>query len=247
MITFSFEDQTAVVTGGTRGIGAGISEALLGAGARVFATYARDRQQAEAFAERHASTGRLAVCRFDVSSYEEVEAFFSRLDSECASLEILVNNAGIRRDGVVGMMPRGDWESVVGTNLTGVYNMSKFAVLKMMQKRYGRIVTITSPSGRLGFEGQANYAASKSGQVAFSKSLAKEVARRKITVNCVSPGFVETDFLSGLAEEQLGAYKALVPLRRFGSPEDVANAVLFLASEESAYITGSVVEVAGGL
>lgn len=247
MISFDFRGQTAVVTGGTRGIGAAITEALLDAGASVIATYASNRERAEQFAARHGAGGRLQVRQFDVADYDQVEAFFKALDTECDSLEILVNNAGIRRDSVVGMMPRTDWEAVLETNLTGVYNMSKFAVMKMMQNRYGRIVTITSPSGRLGFEGQANYAASKAGQVAFSKSLAKEVAKRRITVNCVSPGFIETEFIGELPEEQLKAYKGMVPMRRFGEPGDVANAVLFLASEESSYITGALLEVSGGL
>jgi 3-oxoacyl-[acyl-carrier protein] reductase len=247
MITFDFKGQTAVVTGGTRGIGAAITEALLDAGASVIATYASNRESAEQFAACHQTDGRLEIQQFNVALYDEVEAFFRQLDSTCDSLEILVNNAGIRRDSVVGMMPRKDWAAVLDTNLTGMYNMSKFAVMKMMQNRYGRIVTITSPSGRLGFEGQANYAASKAGQVAFTKSLAREVAKRKITVNCVSPGFIETDFIAELTEDQLKAYKSMVPMRRFGEPSDVANAVLFLASEESRYITGSVVDVTGGL
>ena len=247
MITFDFRGQTAIVTGGTRGIGAAISEAFLEAGARVIATYVGKRERAEAFAAGHAASGRLEVRCFDVADYDAVEAFYRDLERDCESLEILVNNAGIRRDGVVGMLPRDDWNAVLDVNLTGTYNMSKFAVQRMSPKRYGRIITITSPSGRLGFEGQANYAASKAGQVAFTRSLAREVARRRITANCVSPGFVDTDFIEALPEERLKAYKAMVPMRRFGTAEEVANAVLFLASEESGYITGSLLEITGGL
>ena len=247
MISFDFSGQTVVVTGGTRGIGAAVSQAFYEAGARVFALYAGNHERAAAFAARFAEPSRMQTRCVDVSDYPAVAAFFQELATLCDSLEILVNNAGIRRDGIVGMMPPEDWQAVLDTNLGGTYAMSKFAVQAMMTHRYGRIVNLTSPSGRLGFAGQANYAASKAGQVAFAKSLAKEVAKRKITVNCVSPGFVETEFIAGLPPEQLKEYQASVPLRRFAQPEEVAKAVLFLASEEAAYITGTVLEISGGL
>jgi len=248
MITYDFSGQTAVVTGGTRGIGRGIVEALLAAGARVFATYAGNEAAAAAFQAALAAHGdRLALQRFDVGDYAAVERFWRELDGMAERVDILVNNAGIRRDGVVGMMAPEDWRAVLDTNLGGTYAMSKFAVLKMMRARYGRIVSVTSPSGKLGFEGQANYAAAKAGQVAFTRSLSKEVARRGITVNCVSPGFIDTDFIGNLPPEQLKGYRELVPLRRLGTPADVAQAVLFLASKEAAYITGATLEVTGGL
>jgi 3-oxoacyl-[acyl-carrier protein] reductase len=248
MITYDFSGQTAVVTGGTRGIGRGIVEALLAAGARVFATYAGNEAAAAAFKAAMVAAGdRLALHRFDVGDYAAVEQFWRELDPVAERVDILVNNAGIRRDGVVGMLAPEDWRAVLDTNLGGTYAMSKFAVLKMMRARYGRIVSITSPSGELGFEGQANYAAAKAGQVAFTRSLSKEVARRGITANCVSPGFIDTDFIGGLPPEQLKGYRDLVPLRRFGTPADVAQAVLFLASKEAAYITGATLDVTGGL
>ncbi len=250
MISFDFTGRRAIVTGGTRGIGAAISEAFLDSGAHVTAVYAGNRDVAERFAAERREGGdgeRLRIERLDVSDYAAVEAFYRVFGERQGALDILVNNAGIRRDGVVGMLPEEDWRRVLDVNLTGCYNMAKFAVMNMMQQRYGRIVNITSPSGKLGFEGQANYAASKAGQVAFAKSLSKEVAKRKITVNCVSPGFVDTDFLGELSPEQLEAYRASVPLRRFGTPAEVAAAVLFLAGEEAAYITGTTLEVAGGL
>lgn len=248
MISFDFSGQTAIVTGGTRGIGQAISRAFLDAGAVVVATYAGNQAAAEAFAaELGEASSRLDVRKFDVSNYADVEAFYRGIDEAYESVEILVNNAGIRRDGIVGMMPPEDWQRVLDTNLTGTYNMSKFAVHKMMQSRYGRIINITSPSGRMGFEGQANYAATKAGIVAFTKSLSKEVAKRKITVNCVSPGFIDTDFIGDLPDEQVKAYKGMVPMRRFGSTEEVAHCVLFLAARESAYITGATLEVTGGL
>ncbi len=248
MLTFNFTDQAAVVTGGTRGIGAGISKAFLEAGASVIATYSSNEKAAEEFAQAcKEHQDRLWLKKFDVGDYKAAEEFYAWLDANFPSLEILVNNAGIRRDNIVGMMPPEDWQRVLETNLTGVYNMSKFAVHKMMQNRYGRIIILTSPSGRMGFQGQANYAASKAGVVAFAKSLSKEVAKRKITVNCVSPGFIGTDLIADLPDEQQKEYKNLVPLKRFGTIEEVADSILFLASNAATYITGATLEVTGGL
>jgi 3-oxoacyl-[acyl-carrier protein] reductase len=247
MIHFDFSGQTVVVTGGTRGIGAAVSRAFYEAGACVLAVYAGNHERARAFAAEFGDSERMQVHCVDVSDYAAVEEFFRTVIAACDSLEVLVNNAGIRRDSVLGMLPQEDWQAVMDTNLGGTYAMSKFAVQAMMGNRYGRIISMTSPSGRMGFAGQANYAASKAGQVALTKSLAKEVAKRKITVNCVSPGFVDTEFIGALPEEQLKAYKGMVPLKRFADPAEIANAVLFLASEEAAYVTGTVLEVSGGL
>jgi 3-oxoacyl-[acyl-carrier protein] reductase len=144
-------------------------------------------------------------------------------------------------------MKESDWHAVLNVNLSGVFYMCKFAVMSLMRKRYGRIISITSPSGKFGFEGQANYAASKAGLVALTKTLSKEVARRNITVNCVSPGFIATELIQDLPEEQRKAYESTVPVKRFGKPEEVAYCVLFLASREAAYINGSTLEVTGGL
>lgn len=248
MISYNFKEQTAIVTGGTRGIGAAISMALLKAGASVVAVYSGNREAAEAFAAQAGDVaGRLELACCNVADYAQAEAFFTTFDQQHERLDILVNCAGIRQDGVVPMLPEESWRKVIDVNLTGTYVMSKLGVQRMLRHRYGRIIGITSPSGRIGFEGQANYAASKAGQVAFIKSLSKEVAKRKITANCVSPGFIDTDFIATLPPEQLATYKAMVPLKRFGRPEEIANAVLFLASEESEYITGTVLEVSGGL
>ena len=145
------------------------------------------------------------------------------------------------------MMKEADWKDVIDTNLSCTFNMCKLGVKSILRKRYGRIITITSPVGKMGFPGQGNYAASKAGQVALTRSLAKEVASRGITVNCVSPGFIDTDFISDLPDAQKDSYLAMVPMKRFGRPEEIAHAVLFLASRESAYITGEVLEVNGGL
>ena len=224
------------------------STAFLKSGAQVIATYAGNRQAAEQFVQACGGmSDRLTLHCFDVSNYSAVEDFYHQVDARCKTVEILVNNAGIRRDSIVGMMAKDDWQRVIDTNLTGTYNMSKFAVQKMMQARYGRIISITSPAGRIGFEGQANYAATKAGIVAFTKSLAREVAKRRITANCISPGFIETEFIAGLPAEQLDAYRGTVPLKRFGTPEEVAVSVLFLASRQAAYVNGATLEVTGGL
>jgi 3-oxoacyl-[acyl-carrier protein] reductase len=248
MVNFDFSGKTAIVTGGTRGIGRAITEAFLRSGATVVATYAGNHAAAEALlAENSQFADRLEIKACNVADYEQVESFFREIESQHPSVEIVVNCAGIRRDAVVGMLSSEDWRAVLETNLTGTYNMSKFAVLSMMRHRYGRIINITSPSGKIGFEGQSNYAASKAGQVAFTRSLSKEVAKRKITVNCVSPGFMETDFIADLPEAQVKAYKASVPMKRFGRPDEVAQSVLFLASDAAAYISGATLEVTGGL
>ncbi len=245
---FDFSGQTALITGGTRGIGRAISEAFLKSGAKVIATYRGNDEQAENFKQaniEHADF--LDIYKFDVADYAAVEEFYKKIEAKYENFQILVVSSGIRSDSVVGMMKAEDWNRVIGTNLTGTFNLCKLAVQSMMRQRYGRIITLTSPIGKFGFAGQANYAASKAGQVAFTRSLSKEVASRKITVNCVSPGFIDTDFIGDLPEEQKKAYKNQIPLKRFGSPEEVTYPVLFLAAKESAYITGSVLEVTGGL
>ncbi|MBP5638271.1 MAG: SDR family oxidoreductase [Victivallales bacterium] len=246
MLNFDFSNRNAVVTGGTRGIGAAISQKLLKSGATVTAIYASNDAAAEKFRQSLGDLAeKLTITKFDVADYSQAEEFFNSLGE--TPIDILVNSAGIRRDAVAAMMPSNDWNSVISINLTGTFNMTKLAVLNMMRQRYGRIINLTSPSGKLGFAGQANYAASKAGIVALTKSVAREVARRKITVNAISPGFIDTDFISSLPPEQIAQYKNDVPMKRFGTAEEVANAALFLASEESQYITGAILEVTGGI
>ena len=245
---FDFRDQTVVVTGGTRGIGRAIARRFLEAGATVVATYAANDAAMEAF---KTSLGPAAVnlhfSKFDVADDAQVEAFYKSLDATHKNFSVLVNNSGIRKDAVLAMMKPEDWRLVLNVNLTGAFNMAKLAVHRFMQNRYGRIITITSPAGRFGFEGQANYSASKAGQIAMTRSLSKEVASRGITVNCVSPGFIDTEFVADLPEKLRKDYLASIPLKRFGTPDDVAYCVLFLASREAGYITGSVLSVDGGL
>ncbi len=243
-----FQGQKAVVTGATKGIGRAIASALLARGATVIGLYGSDTEAAGRFMEECADLpGSLSLHQCDVRIYKDVEDLYEKIEQEFDTIDILVNNAGIRKDGVMAMMPEEDWRQVIDVNLTGGYNMSKFAVLLMMKQKYGRIIFITSPMAHMGFAGQANYAASKAGQIGMMKSLAKETAKRKITVNCVSPGFIDTELLSDLPEAQVKEYKKMIPVRRFGKAEEVAEAVLFLAGSGAAYVSGSVLEVTGGL
>lgn len=245
---FNFEGQTVIVTGGTRGIGKAVAGAFLKAGAMVIVSYNSDDQAAEKFKSENASyKDKVDVQKFDVSDYSKVEFFFKYVEEKYGDLQVLVNNSGIRRDSVLAMMKQEDWSRVVDVNLSGVFNMCKFAVILMMSSRYGRIINITSPAGKMGFPGQSNYAATKAGQVGLTRSLSKEVATRGITVNCVSPGFIDTGFIDDLPEKLRKTYLENIPLHRFGKPEEVAACVLFLASKEASYTNGSTLEVTGGL
>ena len=242
----SFDGREVVVTGGTRGIGAAITRAFLARGARVHATYRGDEAAAARMREECAESGdRLVLARVDVTDPDAVAAFWGALEE--APVSVLVNNAGVRRDSLLATMSEEDWGAVLDANLSGGYRMAKHAVLNMLRRRHGRIVFVTSPAGRVGFEGQGNYAASKAGQVGLARALCKEVARKGITVNCVSPGFVETELIADLPAETAKAYRSSVPMRRFGRPEEVASAVLFLASDEASYVNGATLEVTGGL
>lgn len=243
-----FSGQKVVVTGATRGLGRAIACSFLAQGATVIGLYGGNTEAAEAFkAECGPDSDRLQLHQCDVSDYDAVERLYQTIESEYDTIDILVNNAGIRRDNVLAMMPSEDWNRVIDINLNGSYNMAKFAVQLMVKQKYGRIIFITSPMSYLGFAGQANYAASKAGQIGMMKSLSKETAKRKITVNCVSPGFIATELIDDLSKEQVKEYKKMVPMRRFGTPQEVADAVLFLAGPQAAYITGSVLEINGGL
>lgn len=245
---FDFKEQTVIVTGGTRGIGKAIAEGFLKAGARVVVSYSSNDQAASDFKrDNQAFEDRIDIRKFDVSDYSQVESFFKYMTEHYESLEVLINNSGIRRDSVLALMKAEDWNRVLDVNLSGAFYMCRFAVKSMMCNRYGRIINITSPSGKIGFPGQANYAASKAGQVGLTRSLSKEVASRGITVNCVSPGFIETDFIADLPEDLKKTYKKSIPARRFGKPEEVALCTLFLASKEAEYVNGTTLEVTGGL
>ena len=241
-----FEGQTAFVTGGTRGIGNAIAARLADEGARVFLTGTDAGRAAAAAAELDGGRGRVRGLALDLTDPDSV----TRAVAEATGggrLEVLVNNAGISRDGLLARQSAAAWREVMATNLDGLHACCRAAVRPMMRARYGRIVNLSSIVGLRGNPGQTAYAASKAGIVGFTKSLAKELARRNITVNAVAPGLVETDMTRNLpaaAREQLGS---AIPMARPGSPEEVAAAVAFLASPEAGYITGAVLEVTGGL
>ncbi|AUN98124.1 SDR family NAD(P)-dependent oxidoreductase [Bacteriovorax stolpii] len=243
-----FKDQTVIVTGGTRGIGRGITESFLKNGATVIATYAGNDEAARKMKEENSTFGeKLQVKKCDVRDEAAVIEFFKYIENTFPKIEVLINNSGIRRDQLTATMTMAEWNDVINTNLTGTFLMSKHAVLQFMKNRYGRIVNMSSIGGSLGLPGQANYAASKAGQIAISKSLSKEVAKRGITVNNVCPGFIDTELLADLPEDQRKEYMKDVPMKRFGRVEEVASAVLFLASREASYITGASLEISGGL
>ncbi len=239
-----FKDQVVIVTGGTRGIGRGIATAFLKEGAAVIATYAGNEKAAMEFKEKYPT---LTIAKCDVRDEDAIINFFNEVEREFSTVHILINNSGIRKDNLTASMSLSEWNDVINTNLTGTFLMSKHAVLKMMSNRYGRIVNISSVGGSLGLPGQANYAASKAGQIAISKTLSKEVAKRGITVNNVCPGFIDTELLEDLPDDQKKDYVKTIPMKRFGKIEEVASAVLFLASKEASYITGASLEITGGL
>ncbi|MCK9296040.1 MAG: 3-oxoacyl-ACP reductase FabG [Desulfobulbaceae bacterium] len=243
-----FTGQKVVVTGATRGLGRAIALAFLQQGATVVGLYGGNVKSAEDFQRQCEVYGDLLqLQQCDVSDYAAVEKLYGRIEQKFDTIDVLVNNAGIRRDSVLAMMKEDDWRRVIDVNLTGSYIMAKFAVQLMMKQKYGRIIFITSPMSHMGFAGQANYAASKAGQIGMMKSLSKETAKRKITVNCVSPGFIATELINDLSPDQLSEYKKMVSMRRFGTPEEVADAVLFLAGPRASYINGAVLDVNGGL
>jgi len=241
------EKRTAVVTGASRGIGRAIALELGGRGAQIVGT-ATSTSGAAAIGEYLAAAGlagRGAV--LDVAKPDSVEAFFKELDAAEGTPAILVNNAGVTRDGLLMRMSAEDWQAVLETDLSSVYRTCKAVMRGMMKARYGRIVNIASVIAVMGNAGQSNYAAAKAGMIGFSKSLAREVGSRGITVNVVAPGFIATDMTGVLDEQTRAALLAQVPLGRLGSVEDVAHAVAYLASPEAGYITGETLHVNGGM
>jgi 3-oxoacyl-[acyl-carrier protein] reductase len=237
--------QTAVVTGASRGIGRAIASALAAAGARVIGT-ATQASGAEAISTALSAVGgRGAV--LDVADAASVDALLSQLDATGEMPGILVNNAGITRDNLLVRMKPEDWDAVIATDLTSVFRLSRGCLRHMMKQRFGRIISITSVVGAMGNAGQTNYAAAKAGVIGFTKSLAKEVGSRQITVNAIAPGFIDTDMTRALEPAQREALAAGIPLARLGESEDIAAATVFLASGAGGYITGQTLHVNGGL
>jgi 3-oxoacyl-[acyl-carrier protein] reductase len=241
-------DQVALVTGGSRGIGRAISLALAGAGHPVAVNYHSRSDAAEAVvAEIQAGGGRAMSVAADVGDGDAVSAMITSVEAELGPIAILVNNAGITDDGLLLRMKPEAWDRVIQTNLGSAYLCTKAVLRGMLKARWGRVINVTSVSGLSGNAGQANYAAAKAGLVGFTKSIAKEVGSRGITVNAVAPGFIETDMTHELGDEARDAVLPAITLGRFGKPEDVAAAVGYLASEAAGYVTGQVLVVDGGL
>ncbi|MDH4229319.1 MAG: 3-oxoacyl-ACP reductase FabG [Nitrospirota bacterium] len=241
------EGRLALVTGGTRGIGNAIARRLLEAGARVVIT-GRDSAGAEKAAQELVQSG--GECRgvaLDVSRFDDVQETVKGLEKELGPFAILVNNAGITRDDVVMRMKEEDWDAVLSTNLKGSFACAKAVIRGMMKQRWGRIISVTSIVGGMGNIGQANYVAAKAGAEGLTRTLAREYASRGITANAVAPGFIDTDMTRAMEEAARARLMGQIPMERFGQPEDVAGAVVFLASDEAAYITGQVLHVNGGM
>lgn len=239
--------KVALVTGASRGIGQATAVALGRVGATVVGT-ATSATGAAAISAYLAVEGiKGAGHKLNVNDPAVMEQVLGNIESQFGSVAILVNNAGITRDNLLLRMKDSEWDEIMDTNLKSVYRLSKLVIRSMMKARFGRIINITSVVGSMGNPGQVNYAAAKAGIAGFSKSLAREVGSRNITVNCVAPGFIDTDMTRGLPEESKTALLAHVPLARFGQPQEVAAAVVFLASEGAAYVTGSTLHVNGGM
>ncbi len=244
----SLTGKVSLITGSTRGIGKAIAEKLAASGSTVIIT-GTSREKAEAVAKEISE--KYSVDAFGVEmnllSEESIKNAFNEINQKVDGIDILVNNAGITRDKLFLRMSLQDWEEVIKVNLTGTFLVTQNAIKKMLKQRWGRIVNISSVVGFTGNVGQTNYATTKAGLVGFTKSLAKELAPRNILVNAVAPGFIETDMTAVLSEEIKENYKKQIPMGRFGSPEEVANVVLFLVSDLASYITGEVIHVNGGM
>ena len=242
----NIKNKKIIVTGGSRGIGAAISKELAAKGAQVALTYSRSKDKAEDVVKSLAGEGHLCL-QLDISSEESIETFFAEVKKEWGQIDGLVNNAGITQDQLLLRMKADDFDSVINTNLKGMFLCTKQAVKIMLKKKAGSIVSITSVIGQRGNAGQANYAASKAGIEAFTKSVAQEVGSRSIRLNCIAPGFIATDMTDIMDDNTKAQWLKNIPLNRLGQGKDIADTVAFLVSDESTYITGQTISVNGGL
>lgn len=244
----SLTGQVALVTGASRGIGRAIAVSLAQAGADVAVNYAGNEQAAQETAEAVRAAGRQAVLlKADVGVAEQADSLIKQVIEQFGKIDILVNNAGITRDNLMMRMKEEEFDQVINTNLKGVFNCMKAVTRPMMKQRYGRIINISSVVGAVGNPGQVNYVAAKAGVIGMTKSAAKELASRGITVNCVAPGFIATEMTDQLSEETREQLLQSIPLGRLGQPEDIARIVRVLASEDAAYMTGQTIHVDGGM
>ncbi len=244
---FDLNDKVALVTGAARGLGQAIAVKLAEAGADI-ALCDLNAEWLEETAEKVKALGRRAECYgVNVAEGDSVTAGIKAIEKDFGKIDVLVNNAGITKDGLLMRMSEADWDAVLNVNLKGTFLCTKAAMRGMMKQRSGTIVNIASVIGLMGNAGQANYAASKGGVIAFSKTVAKELSSRNVRCNAIAPGFIRTAMTDALDEEVQNKMKELIPLSRFGEPEDVANVVLFLASDASAYVTGQVISTCGGM
>ncbi|HEX9987084.1 MAG TPA: 3-oxoacyl-[acyl-carrier-protein] reductase [Chloroflexia bacterium] len=247
-VTLDLSGKIALVTGGGRGIGRATAIKLGAAGAKVAVNYNASESAAQEVVEAITSEGGEAMSvKADVSKNDEVEAMINGLVKEWGRVDILVNNAGITRDNLMMRMSQEEWDAVMDTNLRSAYFCTRAVLRPMLRNRWGRIICLSSVVGLTGNTGQANYAAAKAGLIGFTKSIAREVGARNITANAIAPGFIQTDITAGLPEELKANILKTIPAERYGQPEDVANAVLFLASDLAAYVTGQVLNVDGGM
>ena len=239
----SIENKVAVVTGGTRGIGAAISKALKGAGYKVAANYGGNDEAAQKFKQE---TG-IAIYKWDVSSFEACAAGVKQVESDLGPIDVLVNNAGIARDGMFHRMTPEQWNAVIGTNLGSLFNMTRQVFAGMRERKFGRVVNISSINGQKGQMGQVNYSASKAGEIGFTKALAQEGARAGITVNAICPGYIATDMVKAMSQDVLQKnVLPQIPIGRLGEPEEIGRCVVFLASDDAGLITGSTLTANGG-
>ena len=239
----TFSNKVALVTEGTRGIGQEISKKLQKDGFSVIANYASNDQKASDFANE---TG-IEIVKWDVSNYEQCSTQIKKIYDKHKTIDILINNAGITKDNLTIRMSKDEWDKVININLTSTFLLSKFSIKKMLKKKIGKIINITSVVGHTGNLGQANYSASKGGILSMSKSLSLEYAKKNIMINCIAPGFIQTAMTDKINEDYKNQLKSKIPMDKFGTPQDIANCTAFLCSDLSNYITGETIHVNGGM